>query len=129
MSEANLTYETIFNLRKFQIGNESTSEFLGVYQQDFCAEFVVKCSVLSVILGLLIICAVIGNSFVIAAVVLERNLHCVGNYLIVSLAIADLTVSVMVRHLCDALKHKVYLFFEGYREKFGYICISLTPFS
>ena len=96
MSEANLTYETIFNLRKFQIGNENTSEFLGVYQQDFCAEFVAKCSVLSVILGLLIICAVIGNSFVIAAVVLERNLHCVGNYLIVSLAIADLTVSVMV---------------------------------
>lgn len=96
MSEINnQTYESLFNFGNFHSGNISdlnSNEQL----QDFCAEFIVKCSLLSIILSLLIICAVIGNSFVIAAVVLERNLHCVGNYLIVSLAITDLTVSVMV---------------------------------
>ena len=97
MSETNQSYETIFSFRNFHIDYDNSSDISNNEQlQDFCAEFIVKCSLLSIILGLLIICAVIGNSFVIAAVVLERNLHCVGNYLIVSLAITDLTVSVMV---------------------------------
>lgn len=63
----------------------------------FCAGSYGRCVLLSILLGLLIICTIIGNSFVIAAVILERNLHSVANYLIVSLAVADLTVSVMVR--------------------------------
>ena len=61
-----------------------------------CKSSMFKCVLLSVIFGLLIICTVIGNAFVIAAVILERNLHGVANYLIVSLAFADLTVSIMV---------------------------------
>lgn len=40
-----------------------------------------------------------GNVFVIAAIVLERNLQSVANYLIVSLAVADLMVACLVMPL------------------------------
>jgi len=94
MSEADLFYETII------LSNQTKhTNFSDVFNQqnDFCSKFILKCSLLSIILCLLIICTIIGNSFVIAAVILERNLHSVANYLIVSLAIADLTVAVMVK--------------------------------
>ena len=52
--------------------------------------------VLSILLTLLILVTVIGNVFVITAIVIERNLRTVGNYLVLSLAIADLTVACLV---------------------------------
>lgn len=52
-----------------------------------------------VILGILILATIIGNVFVMAAVVLERNLHNVSNYLTASLAAADLLVAVLVMPL------------------------------
>ncbi|KAF8784462.1 5-hydroxytryptamine receptor like protein [Argiope bruennichi] len=51
---------------------------------------------LSALLGLLIMATVIGNVFVIAAIFLERNLQTVGNYLVLSLAVADLMVACLV---------------------------------
>jgi 5-hydroxytryptamine receptor 1 len=53
----------------------------------------------SSILGLLILLTVVGNVFVIAAILLERNLRSVGNYLVFSLAVADLMVACMVMPL------------------------------
>ncbi|KAL8605749.1 5-hydroxytryptamine receptor [Nucella lapillus] len=53
----------------------------------------------SVVLGIMILFCIIGNCFVIAAVVLERSLHNVANYLILSLAVADLMVAVLVMPL------------------------------
>ena len=50
----------------------------------------------SIVLGLMILATIIGNAFVIAAVVLERSLHNVANYLILSLAVADLMVATLV---------------------------------
>ncbi|XP_065168637.1 5-hydroxytryptamine receptor-like [Atheta coriaria] len=55
--------------------------------------------VISVLLGLMILVTVIGNVFVIAAILLERNLQNVANYLIVSLAVADLMVACLVMPL------------------------------
>ncbi|XP_023311367.1 5-hydroxytryptamine receptor-like [Anoplophora glabripennis] len=55
--------------------------------------------VLSIVLGLMILVTVIGNVFVIAAILLERNLQNVANYLIVSLAVADLMVACLVMPL------------------------------
>ena len=71
-----------------------------------------------VILGAIILAALVGNVFVIAAVAVERNLRTVANYLIASLAVADLLVAALVmplaavrevsarwflgRELCDA---------------------------
>ena len=50
----------------------------------------------SIVLGLMILCTIIGNVFVIAAIILEKNLHNVANYLILSLAVADLMVASIV---------------------------------
>ncbi|XP_013791203.2 5-hydroxytryptamine receptor-like [Limulus polyphemus] len=62
-------------------------------------EDVLLMSVTSVILGLLILATVIGNVFVIAAIFMDRNLRCVGNYLVLSLAVADLMVACLVMPL------------------------------
>ena len=53
-------------------------------------------SLIALLLGALIICSIIGNSFVIAAIYLEKSLQNVANYLIVSLACADLMVAIIV---------------------------------
>ncbi|XP_029372094.1 5-hydroxytryptamine (serotonin) receptor 1A b [Echeneis naucrates] len=50
----------------------------------------------SFLLGALILCAVFGNACVVAAIALERSLQNVANYLIGSLAVTDLMVSVLV---------------------------------
>ncbi|XP_013789192.1 5-hydroxytryptamine receptor-like [Limulus polyphemus] len=62
-------------------------------------EDVVLMSITSVILGLLILATVIGNVFVIVAIFMDRNLQCVGNYLVLSLAVADLMVACLVMPL------------------------------
>lgn len=53
----------------------------------------------SVILGLMILTTIIGNIFVIAAILVDRHLQIVANYLILSLAVADLLVAVLVMPL------------------------------
>ncbi|XP_062867746.1 5-hydroxytryptamine (serotonin) receptor 1A b [Trichomycterus rosablanca] len=50
----------------------------------------------SVLIGALILCSVFGNACVVAAIALERSLQNVQNYLIGSLAVTDLMVSVLV---------------------------------
>ncbi|XP_066567826.1 5-hydroxytryptamine (serotonin) receptor 1A a [Amia ocellicauda] len=50
----------------------------------------------SLFLGALILCAIFGNACVVAAIALERSLQNVANYLIGSLAVTDLMVSVLV---------------------------------
>lgn len=50
----------------------------------------------SVLIGALILCSVFGNACVVAAIALERSLQNVANYLIGSLAVTDLMVSVLV---------------------------------
>ncbi|XP_060654514.1 5-hydroxytryptamine receptor 2B isoform X1 [Drosophila nasuta] len=65
------------------------------------AEFwlLVKMITMTVVLGLMILVTVIGNVFVIAAIILERNLQNVANYLVASLAVADLFVACLVMPL------------------------------
>ena len=53
----------------------------------------------SIVLGIVILATIVGNVFVIAAIVLERNLRNVANYLIASLAVADLLVAALVMPL------------------------------
>ncbi|KAH3715310.1 5-hydroxytryptamine receptor 1D-like [Dreissena polymorpha] len=52
-----------------------------------------------VILAVMILATIIGNVFVIAAIILERSLQGVSNYLILSLAVTDLLVAVSVMPL------------------------------
>lgn len=49
--------------------------------------------------------------FVIAAILLERNLQSVANYLILSLAVADLLVAVLVMPLGAVYEVKIFLFY------------------
>lgn len=53
----------------------------------------------AITLGALILSTIIGNVFVIAAIILEKNLQHVANYLIISLAVADLMVASLVMPL------------------------------
>ncbi|XP_069982323.1 5-hydroxytryptamine receptor [Penaeus vannamei] len=56
-------------------------------------------AVTALILGVMILATIVGNVFVIAAILLERNLQSVANYLILSLAVADLLVAALVMPL------------------------------
>jgi len=77
------------------------------------------CRVTSLLLGLVTTATIVGNVFVMVAIGVERHLRVnVANYLIASLAVADLLVAALVmplaavndvtrgwplgRHLCDA---------------------------
>ncbi|XP_013771884.1 5-hydroxytryptamine receptor 2B-like [Limulus polyphemus] len=53
----------------------------------------------SFILSLLILATILGNVFVIAAILVEKNLRAVGNYLVLSLALTDLLVACLVMPL------------------------------
>ncbi|XP_013789092.1 5-hydroxytryptamine receptor 2A-like, partial [Limulus polyphemus] len=54
---------------------------------------------ISTLLSVLILATVIGNVLVITAILMEKNLHTVGNYLVLSLALTDLTVACLVMPL------------------------------
>ncbi|XP_076439761.1 5-hydroxytryptamine receptor-like [Babylonia areolata] len=54
---------------------------------------------LCVILGCMIVATVLGNVFVITAILIERSLQGVSNYLVLSLAVTDLLVAVLVMPL------------------------------
>lgn len=74
----------------------STNSVPSLRPQFYSVEHAISTSI---VLGLLILATIIGNVFVIAAVLLEKNLHNVGNYLIISLAVADLMVASLVMPL------------------------------
>ncbi|KAH0999120.1 hypothetical protein HUJ05_008681 [Dendroctonus ponderosae] len=78
-------------------GNSSTNLTL-MEDGEPLADFIFMVA-LSVVLGLMILSTIIGNVFVIAAIFMERNLQNVANYLIVSLAMADLMVACLVMPL------------------------------
>lgn len=84
----------------FPIGNFSdnfTDTILSNSSAETSSEIhMVTKVLLSTILGLIILATVVGNVFVIAAIFLERNLQTVGNYLVFSLAVADLMVALLV---------------------------------
>uniref|UniRef100_A0A671SYY5 5-hydroxytryptamine receptor 1A n=1 Tax=Sinocyclocheilus anshuiensis TaxID=1608454 RepID=A0A671SYY5_9TELE len=67
-------------------GNATTVCEVALSYQIICSLF----------LAALILFAILGNAFVIAAITLERSLQNVANYLIGSLAVTDLMVSVLV---------------------------------
>ncbi|XP_055951643.1 5-hydroxytryptamine receptor-like [Argiope bruennichi] len=51
---------------------------------------------LSILIGFIILSTIAGNIFVLAAILRERNLQTLSNYLVLSLAIADLMVACLV---------------------------------
>lgn len=61
--------------------------------------------------------ALTGNVFVIAAIILERNLQNVANYLVASLAVADLLVACLVMPLGAVYEVQLNLIAKKYEEK------------
>lgn len=57
--------------------------------------------ILATILIILMLTTAVGNLFVIVAILIERNLRTIGNYLVLSLAIADLLVACLVMPLAS----------------------------
>ncbi|XP_020808073.1 5-hydroxytryptamine receptor 2B [Drosophila serrata] len=85
-----------------EVGNGSTRLSLDLDEEQRAEmEFwlLVKMIAMAVVLGLMILVTIIGNVFVIAAIILERNLQNVANYLVASLAVADLFVACLVMPL------------------------------
>ncbi|XP_044261684.1 5-hydroxytryptamine receptor-like isoform X1 [Tribolium madens] len=78
--------------------NFSVNRTFNYYQHDETIKIVTMVGI-AVLLGFIILATVIGNVFVIAAILLERNLQNVANYLILSLAVADLLVACLVMPL------------------------------
>lgn len=77
-------------------GNHSSTSSSGGSETSIGFEMSITSAIQSLLLFLLILVTVIGNVFVITAIVIERNLRTFGNYLVFSLAIADLTVACLV---------------------------------
>eukprot|EP00079_Xenopus_tropicalis_P014161 XP_004910432.1 PREDICTED: 5-hydroxytryptamine receptor 1A [Xenopus tropicalis] len=73
--------------------SDHTPETGNVTEEEVALSYQI---VTSLFLGTLILCAIFGNACVIAAIALERCLQTVANYLIGSLAVTDLMVSVLV---------------------------------
>ncbi|GBN85963.1 5-hydroxytryptamine receptor 2A [Araneus ventricosus] len=72
---------------------DSPIESSSLYLQEPSLLSVVS---LSILLGIITLSTVVGNLFVLTAILRERNLQTVSNYLVFSLAIADLMVACLV---------------------------------
>ncbi|CAA2976840.1 5-hydroxytryptamine receptor 2A-like [Olea europaea subsp. europaea] len=55
--------------------------------------------VISIILSSIVVCTFVGNLFVIAAILIDKNLQTTANQLVLSLAVADLMVACLVMPL------------------------------
>lgn len=75
----------------FDPNNESIANFQYVPKYDL--ELMIF---ICVLIACVIVSIVIGNVFVISAIILEKSLQGVSNYLILSLAVTDLMVAVLV---------------------------------
>jgi len=94
INSATTTSEDFNNINESIIVTNDSSGTSLEYSNQFAVSIAT-----SVLLGVMTLTTIIGNIFVIAAIVLERNLQCVANYLILSLAVADLLVAVLVMPL------------------------------
>lgn len=79
-------------------GNWTVVDGLAESDANASIQFLLS-TMTAIVLGVMILATIVGNVFVIAAILLERNLQSVANYLILSLAVADLLVAALVMPL------------------------------
>ncbi|XP_050432621.1 5-hydroxytryptamine receptor-like, partial [Adelges cooleyi] len=95
--DVNATATAFINTSVEPFLNSSRNQTLDGNVEDFTNSLIVVTT--GIILGAMILTTICGNALVIAAILLERNLQNVANYLIVSLAVADLMVACLVMPL------------------------------
>ncbi|XP_020388535.1 5-hydroxytryptamine (serotonin) receptor 1A a [Rhincodon typus] len=83
-------------MERFNNSSFSHSVYTQANQTNFSEVTPTYQLITSFFIGTMILCSIIGNTCVIAAIALERSLQNVANYLIGSLAVTDLMVSVLV---------------------------------
>lgn len=83
--------ENNYNLSNIAVGFSPIANSSNVTSDKSYSTTLFACKV--IIMSMIIIVAVLGNSLVIASISLHRRLHCPANYLLVSLASADLLVA------------------------------------
>ncbi|XP_054618567.1 trace amine-associated receptor 1-like [Dunckerocampus dactyliophorus] len=86
----------------------------------------IVCVALYVFLGLLSVCTICGNLLVIIAVIYFRQLHSPTNYLILSLAVADLLVGILVFPFSMAFTVFSCWYHEGLFYRYYAVCQPLT---
>ena len=94
-SENATNYQTLGYLQK----TSNTSEYTSSEESEIRKRTFAEILIVSLALGCLILATIIGNIFVISAIVIEKNLKSVGNYLVLSLAVTDLMVACLVMPL------------------------------
>ncbi|KAL5289719.1 HTR1A family protein [Megaselia abdita] len=95
----NDNFNSSFNDSNLDLNLSYTLNTTGIVLNKDDVAAIIRMAITSIILGLMILITIIGNVFVIAAIILERNLHNVANYLVASLAVADLFVACLVMPL------------------------------
>lgn len=91
---------TAFNSNVIENGTDLNDTLLAVEVFYHIPKYGLPIMVaICVVLSILILATIMGNVFVIAAIILERSLQGVSNYLILSLAVTDLLVAVCVMPL------------------------------
>ncbi|XP_030642769.1 5-hydroxytryptamine receptor 1B [Chanos chanos] len=78
---------------------DSTNETYSSRTDEKTISFVFQIS-LAVVLGVITLATTLSNAFVIATISQSRKLHTPANFLIASLAVTDLLVSVLVMPIC-----------------------------
>ncbi|CAG2114023.1 unnamed protein product [Medioppia subpectinata] len=103
-TDSNITSDqTLQTLQYLQtIGSNLSSELASDLEDmgsDMKKRTFAEIFLVSLALVCLILATIIGNIFVISAIILEKNLKSVGNYLVLSLAVTDLMVACLVMPL------------------------------
>ncbi|KAI7685803.1 5-hydroxytryptamine receptor, partial [Sarcoptes scabiei] len=90
----NVTYNFDFDNGNDYNNNDDSDDINSTVEKLYLTHFL-----LAITLALIILSTVIGNLLVIAAILSERHLRSMGNYLVFSLAFADLMVAMLVMPL------------------------------
>ncbi|CAF4057490.1 unnamed protein product, partial [Rotaria magnacalcarata] len=99
LNSSSTIFGNVLHSNLLNIGEHSNTELITSTSHPISSSILVSlqhCIITAIILGAIVLSTITGNILVIAAVILEKNLHSVAYYLFVSLAVADLMVATMV---------------------------------
>lgn len=97
MEQSGWDYETPGVTLQEALASPNSSGLKGASVSPF--ELSASFLVIATILSTIVVCTFVGNLFVIVAILVDKNLQNTANQLVLSLAVADLTVACLVMPL------------------------------